>query len=159
MTQHCKQGLVRISGCGLFFNLLVVLQKLCLLMFVFSATEDKRCLSSVSWGLSIRKSEKQCAKIMNSPPQVRPRKHNKTDHRKHTKMAQNRPFVFFLYFSYFRGPTRGGGFRAFSYRLEGLLSSMPAPRNHNSRVSTRTCNRDRMPECQRLATWGPTQAV
>ena len=59
--------------------------------------------------------------------------------KKNTEKIQKRPknhrfSIFSAFFSYFRGPTRGGGFRHFFvfFRisgLEGFLSSIPGTRN------------------------------
>ena len=72
---------------------------------------------------------KKYEKITKSPTPGRAPKIRKK-YRKNTKTVIFEPFLyFFCIFSYFRGPTRGGGFR--SSGLEGFLSSIYIPGTRN----------------------------
>ena len=86
--------------------------------------------------------KKNTKKSRNPRPRVGPRKYEKKK-KKNTEKIQKRSFsghfrIFSVFFSYFWGPTRGGGFRDFSvffsyFRAWGVLSSIPGTRNRNLR--------------------------
>ena len=84
-------------------------------------------------------------KLRDPPPRLGIRKYKKKT-KKIRKWLKNHRFrIFSSFFSYFRGPSRDGGFRTFSYffrisRLEGVLSSIPGTRNRKGSLTLRLCS-------------------
>ena len=84
---------------------------------------------------SLETQKKKYEKATHSPIPGRAPKKRKTKIKKYENGPQMTVFLFFcLFFSYFRGPIRRGGFRHFFLfflilGLEGFLSSIPGTRN------------------------------
>ena len=84
-----------------------------------------------------KKIRKKSEKLRNPPPRVGPRKYEKNTEKIQKRVILGHVCTFSVFFSYFRGPTRGGDSVIFSYffrisGLEGFLSSIPGTRNRNT---------------------------